>query len=267
MDDRRHVGRHEDGQGHRPGSNGISTPTRSHAFDGDVYFGAGDGTHGYELWKSDGTAGGTKLVKDIYAGPKSSIPVPQVVMGSDLYLVAQNAASGMQVWKTDGTAAGTVQVSDIDPGPNALIYPAGPIVTMGGKIYFGAFDAGHGIELWRNSGSMGTGLLLKDIWPGSSGSQPNGLRVVGSTLLFTAFEPTHGTELWRTDGTQVRDEARQGSARRVGVIRCDGRAPTGRCRAAVGQRRRGRPALQVHPVGRGHVRTFSTCRRRRSRWP
>jgi len=38
-------------------------------FQGQFFFAATDGIHGYELWKSDGTASGTVLLKDINPGP------------------------------------------------------------------------------------------------------------------------------------------------------------------------------------------------------
>ena len=39
-----------------------------------VYFSATDATHGDELWRSDGTAAGTVLVKDINPGSAGSVP-------------------------------------------------------------------------------------------------------------------------------------------------------------------------------------------------
>ena len=41
---------------------------------GTLFFAANDGMHGVELWKSDGTAAGTVLVKDINPGSGGSDP-------------------------------------------------------------------------------------------------------------------------------------------------------------------------------------------------
>src|SRR5688572_6735705 len=41
---------------------------------GTVFFGVGNGIHGLELWKSDGTEAGSQIVKDICPGSCSSRP-------------------------------------------------------------------------------------------------------------------------------------------------------------------------------------------------
>src|SRR5205085_12632476 len=74
---------------------------------GTAYFSATDGANGYELWKTDGTTGGTQMLKDIWAGSGGSVPRNLTLLNGHLYFSAFDAANGQELWGTDGTNAGT----------------------------------------------------------------------------------------------------------------------------------------------------------------
>ena len=81
----------------------------------ELFFVGEDPVHGAELWKSDGTAEGTVLVKDIFAGSSTSSPRGFTPFNGALYFVAQNQANGVELWKTE-YGRGTFLVKDICVG-------------------------------------------------------------------------------------------------------------------------------------------------------
>ena len=75
VEERRDGRGHRPGQGHQPGHALTSSfPGPFVESNGTLFFTADDGIHGRELWKTDGTAAGTVLVKDITPGAHGSDP-------------------------------------------------------------------------------------------------------------------------------------------------------------------------------------------------
>lgn len=128
---------------------------------GTLYFAAKDSSHGIELWKSNGTAAGTVMVKDIFPGSSSSAPSSFTNVNGVLFFAANNGKNGIELWKSDGTFSGTTLVKDIYPGSGSSS-PA-YLVNLNGQLYFSANDSIHSTELWRSDGTIGGTSLVKDI--------------------------------------------------------------------------------------------------------
>ena len=169
---------------------------------GTLFFSAGDSVSGTELWKSDGTAAGTVLVKDIFVGTAGSGPVNLTNVNGTLFFVANDGVTGFELWKSDGTAAGTLLVKDIWAGAeNSGIQN---LTNVNGTLFFQADDSVNGGELWKSDGTVAGTVLVKDISPGIVASGLNNLTNVNGTLFFRAFvDVVSGGELWRSDGTTV----------------------------------------------------------------
>ena len=75
------------------------------------------------MWKSNGTAAGTVMVKDINPGALGSSPSYMINVNGTLFFRADDGTNGTELWKSDGTEAGTVMVKEINPGAGVgLIY-------------------------------------------------------------------------------------------------------------------------------------------------
>lgn len=115
-------------------------------FNNLVFFaGYDDESTGVELYASDGTPGGTVLIKDINPSG-SSFPSHFGVMGDKLFFSADDGANGLELWITDGTSDGTQLYKDINPIGHA--YPHS-VVEMNGALYFRAWDSTNGHALWK----------------------------------------------------------------------------------------------------------------------
>jgi ELWxxDGT repeat protein len=184
-----------------PPSGGGTARYELTSYKGMLIFRATDGAHGVELWKSDGTAAGTKMVKDINPGGADSFPYGFTNVGSTLFFFADDGTHGAELWKTNGTAAGTKLVKDIRPGSDQSFPTDGESFKK--ALFFTANDGVHGSELWKSNGTAAGTKMVKDIRHGSAGSQDQMAqkKTVGNTLFFGADDGTHGIELWKTDGT------------------------------------------------------------------
>ena len=158
---------------------------------------------GRELWVTDGTAAGTRLVKDIRVGNICSIPEHMTAFNGKCYFTADDSFNGNELWMSDGTQAGTVMVKDINPGAAASM-PLNLTVISPTKLMFSAITATGGRELWVTDGTTAGTVLVKDIntGTGSGISDTKGrFCAVGGTLFFAANSGTTGLELWKSDGT------------------------------------------------------------------
>lgn len=178
---------------------GNSSPTNITELNGQAYYSCNDGIHGLELWRSDGTAAGTVLVKDICPGIHGSMPETFLTIGDRLFFSAFDSIHGCELWQSDGTEAGTTLAADIQSGSQGSA-PAN-LVNVDGMLYFTADDGIHGRELWKSDGTTSGTTLVADICPGANSSQMQQLTSYKGTLLFCADDGIHGLELWKSDGT------------------------------------------------------------------
>ncbi len=196
-----------------PGIEGsiASNSSTSQILNGYVYFPAITAKYGCELWRTDGTAANTTMVKDINPGPADGINRDRSFdfysLNGYLYFPATTPTAGYELWRSDGTSANTSLVMDINPGAASSQPDAteSDKIIFKGNLYFVAVTATQGCELWRTNGT--TTSIVKDINPGAvSGidSTNFSITVIGSNLVFNATNATYGNEYWySTDGTSA----------------------------------------------------------------
>ena len=156
---------------------------------GRYYFAARTPEHGTELWVTDGTPAGTRVVKDLAPGPASLSPYWLTDVGGTLYLIGHdNTPGGAGLWKTDGTEDGTVLLARGVGISSPWHRPA----AIGSTLYFVA-----GSGLWKTDGTAAGTVELRPPGLGEFDPFPVSLLTAAGGRLFFR----QGPELWTSDGT------------------------------------------------------------------
>jgi ELWxxDGT repeat protein len=162
---------------------------------GQTLFTARDDTGGRQVWITDGTSAGTRVVSpDLHTAANDWT----VMMRGDgkALLLGSDDSGALRIWATDGTQAGT---TGLLTGATTPSDPTHFSRLDNGKILFMATDPAHGQELWITDGTAAGTQLVRDIAPGTTASNLYGAGIVpiggGKALLHL------DNTLWSTDGT------------------------------------------------------------------
>lgn len=168
---------------------GISMPEWLTNIGGVLYFTSTQD----ELWKTNGTAAGTVMIKDMVPGPGGGFIQKMTYSNGLAFFEGTNGVNGYELWKSNGTAAGTVMVKDIIPGAGSSnIDNLGHISNM---LYFSASNGVNGEELWKSDGTAAGTVLVQDFAVPGDGT-PRDFTMVGNKFFLTANDESAGRELW-----------------------------------------------------------------------
>ena len=99
-----------------------------------VWFGADDGQHGRELWRTDGTAAGTVRISDIDPAGGSSDPEPLAAIGGNLLFAATDPSVGREPFYV--AAGATTVIHGVGCSGDALV----PTLAMDDLVLGGLFQ-------------------------------------------------------------------------------------------------------------------------------
>ena len=150
-----------------------------------LFFIATDGTHGNQIWVTDGTAAGTQMLSNFNINADPVIDFLTNVNGTVFFKGGELfGTTGIELWKTDGTVAGTQIVSDIVSGEGSSL-PA-QLTSVGGMLCF-TVEA----QVWQSDGTAAGTVPISPRLVTLSRS----LTAVGNNLFFAGDDGLFGAEV------------------------------------------------------------------------
>ncbi len=145
-----------------------------------MFFSATDGATGNELWVTDGTGAGTRLVAEIVPGSSGGFSGQAAEFQGLLFF----GAPGIGLWTSDGTELGTGPLVE-GVFPSALR----ELTVVGDLLYFASEE-----DLWVSDGTV-SGTVQVQTFP--NGNVPRALTAVGTTMLaFISRTAESGEEIF-----------------------------------------------------------------------
>ncbi|MET1256239.1 hypothetical protein [Aliikangiella maris] len=173
-----------------------------------IYFSAYSGSdrrvaaipsNGHELWVTDGTLKGTRVIKDINPdGDSVSANLIAAALGNNLYYVANDGVNGDELWKTDGTEEGTQMVIDLNATENGLDDRDSKLFTWNNQLFMTAFNEFGEFELWKSDGTTEGTLQLTNYGENDELFLQD-YAIYNDELYFSAYTETSGTAVWKMD--------------------------------------------------------------------
>lgn len=165
-------------------------------FNGALYFRVATGKDEGDLWRSDGTAGGTELVRRF--GPSVESLGINTIMEADaerLYFSVGEAQGSGILWSTDGTPVGTYPVTP-EGDDHVLTIDRYTGLIIGGVHYFSARNH-KDIGLWRTNGTKETTREVLQMVGGPSYF----CALDNRRFVFSGEDQENGREIWISEGT------------------------------------------------------------------
>lgn len=159
-----------------------------------------DGTHSslYNLWVSDGTGTGTKIIKQIHPDFNQVTMSPVRVAGSLAYFITYG---DNRLWRTDGTTPGSFVLADF-PASSGMSGHA-PVEVWNGLAFFTA-PRGEGtpneIILWQSNGTPAGTQPVDSTNPPVGSSNTRFMLAAANDWLYVIHSYQTSLRIYKTQG-------------------------------------------------------------------